>query len=450
MQAILLSLAFALAAQTGDRYPGTNLPPAAAPASEAAAESAADADADAERAAETSEAAAPVSPIVIHAETPQPTLVGTEPTAADVPAPSEIGAPPANPRDQAAPLSSAGDSQANGAAAESPSAPETSVLARGPKPADLMRSLLQPPLADQLPGTPLTLGAAVRGAVQRPAQTERARAYWALSAAVAHYYLALQERTELAAMREGVAAPSAAWDDARRDVEARIKQTRKVAETAQLQLHRLMGAAANGSLPLPADAPHCGRYNTRFDEIFTAGADPMARQLNDLLPLVYAEMAAETRQVAEAHDFVTLVAEHRDPANDGTGLLRAYELMSVRRRAFIDLARQYNDQIAEYAGLAAPPQVEADRLVAMLIRVSNPGAAAAPAAGVQQASAAEDPADSTGQDNIAQDNAANSGGGRRTFFEGRKMEVRRPLARLFNRERSIIVRRGLLHRGDEK
>ncbi|HMP07705.1 MAG TPA: hypothetical protein PJ982_15245, partial [Lacipirellulaceae bacterium] len=352
MHTAILMLALTISGQLGsDRYPAAG------------------------EAADQQTGTAEVSQIVIADETPQPTLVDETPTAAATAAESPSAA-------------AAGDEAGAAAGGE-----EASVLVAVPKPADLMRTLLQPPVSALLPGTPITLGDALRGASTRSQQGERAHAYWQLAAATAHYYLAVLEAGELASLRQGIAAPSPDWESAERDAATRVAQTRRTATSAQMLLHRLMGSSAGPSLPLPADAPHCGRYNTRYDEIFAGRSDPLAKQINDMLPELYAELVAETRQVAQAHDWLTFVAEHRDPANDGTGLLRAYELMTVRRRAFIDSVRQYNDQIAVYSHLAAPDDLGSDRLVAMLIRTSLTDPAAAggdvqPAAALEEATSA--------------------------------------------------------------
>jgi hypothetical protein len=316
------------------------------------------------------------------------------------------------------------------------------VAVDGPTAADFIRSFLRTPVSGQLPGVPLSLGGAVRDAATRRDQTERARAYWELSAEVAHYYLALQERLELAGLRQSVQAPSAAWDAASDESEGRVERSRHAVSAAQLRLHGLMGRSVAESLPLPADSPHCGRYNTRHDEIFAARPDAGAQQLDVLLPLLHSHLTSAARSINEAHQWLTFVSENRDPTTDGTGLLRAFELWSLRRRELIDAAREYNQQIAAYTELAAPGQVDSNRLVAMLIRVST----AAGADGIQQTGATEDDADrgaAAGQAVGA--SPGNDAGRPRTFADRLRFEARRPtLSGLLGREHSIVVDRLLL------
>lgn len=345
-----------------------------------------------------------------HPAAPTP-AVGTpaEPTLADGPAPPAAAevAPPADEKSALEPA----DEDA-------------------PKPSDLMRALLATPTAEQLAGVPLTLGVALRDSATRADQTTRAKAYWDLSAAAAQYYLALQERSELANLRHGIDAPAPAWKPAAEDAETRVAYTRGAAIAAQQRLHVLLGDSAGPSLPLPADAPHCGRYNTRYSEIFVARQDAEAAQINELLPLLHRQLATLTRQVDEAHQWLAWVSQHRDPANDGAGVLRSYQLMTERRRAFLDAARDYNQHIASYAERATPDPIGPDRLVAMLIRTSYASGQAND--GVTPASATQD--DQT-PDFVDQASAnARAGGPLRTF-------ARRPFDRLLDRERSIVTAR---------
>lgn len=417
MHVVMTALMLAALSQLGDRNAGAD---AAAPAD------AQQPPASAAMAPAAPDVAAPAADADSAAETPQPTLAdeaGAGQTAAD-------SAAPANPFAGAA---SAADASG---LAEAPAA-ETSVLVAGPKPAELMRTLLTPPQIGQLPGVPVTLGDAVRGATTRADQTERAQSYWNLSAAVTQYYLALRENSELALLRQGVAAPAAAWSEAAEDFARHEELARQLATAAQLRVHALMGNAAGVSLPLPADAPHCGRYNTRYGEIFIGREEPAASQLNFVLPLLQAELTSGARRVADATEWMTYVSEHREPANDGTGLLYAYELVVQRRRAFVEAAREFNNQIAAYTELAAPDQLGPDRLVAMLIRVSNPAGATSEAA-VEPASAISEATKQNSIGSVA-DSApsARSSGAKRTF-------ARRPLDFLRLRERSIVTSRRLL------
>jgi hypothetical protein len=317
-------------------------------------------------------------------------------------------------------------------------------LAAGPKPSDLMRQLIKEPTASQLAGVQITLGEAVRDARSRQDQTARAKAYWNLSAAVADYYLALLESTELGVLRQSVLTPSQQWDVRQDEARARVEVALRAAQGAQLQLHQLLGHAANGSLPLPGDAPHCGRYNAEYEEIFGTRPDAIARQLSELLPLRYNDLRAQAQSITDAAAWREEMSRRRDPAGDGLELLNSQDLLSHKRRAFIATARDYNQEIAAYTELAAPAEVAPDRLVAMMIRTAaKTDDLPWQSSGVRQA-AAEEP---TAPDVAALPPAAESrqvevSSVPQTITPETRREVRRPLQRILDgdREHSIVSR----------
>jgi hypothetical protein len=212
-------------------------------------------------------------------------------------------------------------------------APQRSVLAAFAKPSDLMRQLMKAPATSQLHGTPLTLGEAVRDARNRQEQTARAKAYWDLAAAVGDYYLALLENTELNVLRQSVTAPAKQWETRIKEAQDRVVATEQAARAAQLRLHQSLGRATGGALPLPADAPHCGRYNTEYDVIFAREPNLIARQLSELMPLRYTALRSQAQAVADAEAWRDQMSRQRDPAGDGLELLQSQDLVSLLHRA---------------------------------------------------------------------------------------------------------------------
>ena len=332
-------------------------------------------------------------------------------------------------------------------AASSPSEPpQRSVLAAFAKPSDLMRQLMKQPANSQLRGTTLTLGEAVRDASNRQEQTARAKAYWDLAAAVGDYYLALLENTELNVLRQSIAAPAKQWDVRLKEAHDRVVVTQQAAQAAQLRLHQLLVPAAGGALPLPADVPHCGRYNTEYEVIFANAPNAVARQLSELMPLRYTALRSQAQAVADAQGWRDQASRQRDPAGDGLDLLQSQDLLSLQRRTFIATAREYNQEIAEYTELAAPAEVATDRLVAMMIRTSaTTDDLPWRSSGVEQAAAQEPqpPARIDVQVAPPAGSAQQASGAQQTFAqEGGYREVRRPLQRLLDgdREHSIVSR----------
>lgn len=354
-----------------------------------------------------------------------------------VPTPASTGSAVTAPEPAANPFASSPATSAMPPAAATPppaagNASQRSLLANGPKPSKLMEELMKPPAGAPLAGTPVTLGDAVRDSRTRQEQTQRARAYWDLAAAVADYYLAVLEAQELDAYRAGITAPSRQWDVRIADAKNRIDVARSASQAAQLQLHTLLGGAATASLPLPADVPHCGRYNAEYDEIFAARPDLVAKKLAEVLSLRHSELRSMTQAIDDAKTLVDQEISLRATSNDGAQLLNAQQLLSLQRRAFVARAREYNQEIAAYTELAAPAEVAPERLVAMMIRTSTTTDQLPwRDGGVEQASASEP----TKADRLADSSA--------TAETPERREVRRPLQRLLGRDReqSIVVKR---------
>jgi hypothetical protein len=323
--------------------------------------------------------------------------------------------------------------------------PQRSVLAAYSKPSDLMRQLMKPPAAVQLHGVPLTLGEAVRDARTRQEQTARAKAYWDLAAAVGDHYLAVLENTELNVLRQSIAAPAKQWEARLKEAQDRVVASLQAAQAAQLRLHQLLGRASGGSLPLPADVPHCGRYNTEYEVIFANQPNAIARQLSELMPLRYTALRSQAQAIADAQAWRDQMSRERDPAGDGLELLQSQDLLSLRRRTFIATAREYNQEIAEYTELAAPAEVAPDRLVAMMIRTSTTSDDLPwRSSGVEQAAAQEPPQPAKVDVQVAppSDGVQQAGGAQQAISQEGYREVRRPLQRLLDRDRehSIVSR----------
>jgi hypothetical protein len=328
--------------------------------------------------------------------------------------------------------------------------PQVSVLVAGPKPSEVMQSLLKPPANGQLAGVSLTLSDAVRDARTRQDQTARAKAYWDLSAAMADYYLAQFEWMELGVLRQGLASPGKVWDVRQQEARSRVEVARRSAVAAQLRLHQLLGRPANAALPVPGDAPHCGRYNAEYDEIFAQRPDAVAKELAELMPLRYAGLRGQAQAISEAVEWRSRVRDGLNPNADGAELLQAQDLLALRRRAFVETARNYNQEIAAYTELAAPANVAADRLVAMMIRTSTTtNQTPWNRSGVEQSAAIEPIPQSQPDISILPPEAeaaakqANAAATQRTFSRSGQREAFRPLQRLFGRDRehSILVNR---------
>jgi hypothetical protein len=242
-----------------------------------------------------------------------------------------------------------------------------------PKPSSIMKQMLSAPGASQLTGTPVRLVDVVAGAGSRQEQAQRIEAYWDLCSSVADYYLGVLEQTEMQTLRAKVPQAGPAMQQAEAKFAGRLQTSKHGAIASQRRLASMMGSVV--SLPLPADLPHCGSYQSRYAEIFGTRPSLEARELAELLPLRYAELKDYAAAVVQTRAALDAVAA-RD--SDGAATIRALELLALQRRAFVQLARDYNRRIARYAELSTPGEIGADRLIGLLIRRDNTPTATRP------------------------------------------------------------------------
>jgi hypothetical protein len=237
-----------------------------------------------------------------------------------------------------------------------------------------MRDMLTPPPGSQLRGRPIGLAQAVATARSRAEQTRRIEAYWDLCSSVTDYYLGLREHEEL---RELIAASpriGPTLQQAGKDLEVRIGTAQRAALASQYRLASLLGMGS-ASLPLPRDIPHCGNYLSHYQQIFAGRPSAEAQELSALLPLRYAELKNAALSVKRAEDFVFSVASATDPNSERAGTARALELLALHRRAFVQIARDYNRRIARYSELATPGELDSNQLIGLLIVPSEQPAA---------------------------------------------------------------------------
>jgi hypothetical protein len=234
----------------------------------------------------------------------------------------------------------------------------------------MMRAMLAAPANTRLPGDWVTLDDVILAAASRADQSERIEAYWDLCSSIADYFLGLREQEEIARLRQAVRSASGALDQAERNLAVRVSTAERAARASQMRLASLMGRGPD-RLPLPANPPHCGKYDTRHDRVFASRPSAEADELNQLIPLRFAELQAASAAVTRSEQWLMDAAASRMSMPDEASLLRALELLALERRAFVQIARDYNRRIARYVELAAPGQVGPDQLIGMLIKRDN-------------------------------------------------------------------------------
>jgi hypothetical protein len=232
-----------------------------------------------------------------------------------------------------------------------------------------MREMLTPPPGSRLIGRPVSLAEAVATAGSRAEQTQRVEAYWDLCSSVADYYLGLREQEELRELVAGSPQISPTLQQAAQDIVVRIGTSQRAAVASQYRLASLIGSGPGG-LPLPRDIPHCGDLQSYYQQIFAGRPSAEAQELSALLPLRYAELKNAAESVKRAEDFALSVARATNSNSERAGMANALALLALHRRAFVQIARDYNRRIARYSELASPGEVDSARLVRMLIVTS--------------------------------------------------------------------------------
>lgn len=212
----------------------------------------------------------------------------------------------------------------------------------------------------------------------------------------------------------------------------------RAARASQFRLAGFIGRGAS-NLPLPADMPHCGSYTSHYEQIFSGRSSAEAQGLAQLIPLRYAELNDAAIEVTRAEEWLARVASGNQNS-DAAGNLQALKLLALQRRAFVQIARDYNRRIARYSELATPGQISPDKLTGMLImRPVSTTRSAAPAQTPSRSNGADAAPPRTfadAADWLPAEKTSNSGA------EKRDRAVQPASATQFenNRERSLLVK----------
>ncbi|MEO2047478.1 MAG: hypothetical protein ABGX16_13010 [Pirellulales bacterium] len=252
-------------------------------------------------------------------------------------------------------------------------------------PGQLLRSIFTTSHKNRIPGQPRSLadilgdaggpGEVGTNTLSRHEQTDRIQAYWDLSAAIAQDGLVQLERIELQALHAGIQTPGVGWQQVFAENQDHAHMTRRAALVAQYKLQQLTSdirpqmTIADEGLPVPADHPHCGVYDTRYDQIFQNRPSEFAWQLHGLLGNQHQQLVRLAEAVESATSRCQQVSRQRPVQSNGSELLRAHENLRLQRRQFMAAVHTYNRTIADYTQLALPKSINAQQLVAMLIYV---------------------------------------------------------------------------------
>lgn len=234
----------------------------------------------------------------------------------------------------------------------------------------MMQAALKQQPNSRLSGTRVSLAQVVQAANSRSEQSELINAYWDLCSAAADYYLSLLEQGELARLASRSPQLNSPLRSAITKLTTRRDTSLTAARATQYKLATLMGRPGQ-LLPLPGDMPLCSAYHTRYSQNFPGGGPQEAAELHKLLPLRHAELLDAASGVSEAEEYYDQLARQAGGAADAQNVVNALQLLALNRRAFVQIARDYNRRITRYTELAKPGDLRTERLVAMLIKTTN-------------------------------------------------------------------------------
>ena len=238
----------------------------------------------------------------------------------------------------------------------------------------VIHAALELTMADtKIQGKKITLLKAVQHQRSRTNRLRVISAYWDLSKYLMQYYFAQQEITELTNLhahdspdREliGVPLATAVSKHARARV-ALVRAQHQLVRTAQLPV----SVQTSDQLPLPADLPWSGRYNTKFDIIFQH-RQPSHRllEINQTLDLNHKIIKSGVMAIHSARrGFRTATEEYQRYEMSVGDLLRYQRELTTHREQFVTAVINYNHDIAEYALAVANQGVQPEKMVTMLV-----------------------------------------------------------------------------------
>lgn len=213
-------------------------------------------------------------------------------------------------------------------------------------------------------GSPLSLVDLVQKTSSRSRRTEAVQEYW--KAAVALLDLRFAEE-ELSTLQSSSAPDSSLKRSAVAAARARVAEARMEFRRQREELAARSGAAIGAPLPIPADRPFVGPYDTKILGIYSSRRPPRdAIELDRLI--------AETGEIAAARGEAAAHASDARNAAGGTieQYLAAFDRCRDARLAFLAAVRDYNLAIANYALYVSDPSLPAESIAKMLVDAPAP------------------------------------------------------------------------------
>jgi hypothetical protein len=238
----------------------------------------------------------------------------------------------------------------------------------------VLESALRPPTQGELSGQPLPLTQLLSRIGAREGRKAAVLSYWRLCMAVAQYHFSVDEVLRLQRMPQ----PTDAYDQkqfaaVQSSAQARVTAHRLEAIRAQREVARFASEAA-AALPLAADRPFVGAYQTHYQVLREHGAAPLQLALIDQTLPVQQQLITDLAVAVQSADELVEVAADRYQQQQLAlaDVLGAFTSLREQRLGFLAAVESYNASIAEYALTVNLPASSGDRLVGMLIE-TTPG-----------------------------------------------------------------------------
>jgi hypothetical protein len=240
-------------------------------------------------------------------------------------------------------------------------------------PPELVAKAMTLPAGGTLSGQPLTMLSALSSSTtDRDRQLKIIHAYWQLAEAAANYHFSRDYAQSLDNLKSR-SFGDAALRSATASAEAQIQESASAAVLMQHELAELMHAPAGQPLPLPADPPCVGAYDTKYKELFAQRTPPGAARLNErILPIQRQAIDQRAKAVDFAED-----AAREDYQNIQDAVACRRDLFE-QQKAFFHLTRAYNCNIADYGLAVVPVGTDVQLLAGVLVGASKQPAADTP------------------------------------------------------------------------
>lgn len=282
-----------------------------------------------------------------------------------------------------------------------------------PTPNDLAADAVRLPSEKVVKYRDVTLTEVLVAAPRDPGQRLAVvRAYWRLWRAFADRAVGQQliARIEPVLHRTKADTVDATLLDAElASARARYEEAEVAVRGAQWELCGLLGWNASGTMPRPFDPPHVGVYYTQYKSIYS-NRTPTERVLliHETLPIYHHALGARGVSQQAAGDVVVeqqvgYDASPREVAVET--LIAAWLAQAHQQRELCRVAWEYNNLIAEYAVPLAGMDMEAPRLVGMLIRPAGAQASRRPGSRADATSAYDDAVEPAAFDQPVEDSS---------------------------------------------